>query len=52
MPLPQDFEFVVSRQEDEACFDLTVGNRVYVQVEPHRFMPFDYAEIDSTPGGL
>ncbi|GAB4816929.1 hypothetical protein N2152v2_003975 [Parachlorella kessleri] len=47
-----DFEFVVSRQEDEACFDLTVGSRVYVQVEPDRFMPFDYADIDSTPGGL
>lgn len=43
---------MVSRQEDEGCYDLTVGQRCYVQVEPQCFMAFDYPEIDSTPGGL
>ena len=30
----QEFEFVVTRQEDQACYDLTVGQRIYVQVGP------------------
>eukprot|EP00887_Chlorella_sp_A99_P000888 scaffold5.g888.t1 len=37
------------RREDEARYDLDVGQRVYVEVDPARIMPFDYADIDAAP---
>lgn len=48
----EEFEFVVPQEEDERWFDLTVGSRCYVRVEPHKFKEFDYPDIDTLPGGM
>lgn len=44
----QDVDFSVSGREDEARYDLEVGQRVLVSLDPARMMAFAYDEIDGT----
>lgn len=49
LTVPQDIEYILTRDQDERQYNLSVGERVYVYVDPAVVMGFNMDEIDSAP---
>ncbi|PSC76396.1 sulfate ABC transporter ATP-binding [Micractinium conductrix] len=43
-----DIDIAVSRRVDEQQYDMEVGQRVLVGIQPSRMMGFDYSELDAS----
>lgn len=49
LPWLQEFEFTVSRDQDERQYNIDEGTRVYVHVNPQAMMGFNPEDVDSAP---
>lgn len=47
--MKQEVEYLVARDVDERSFNMEVGQRAYVYVQPQLVMGFEPSELDSAP---